>query len=360
MRISDRYIARQVLLGTLSAVALLSLVLLLGNLFKEMRPLLVDRQVPLALVLQFMLNAVTASLMFSIPWGFLTVVLLVFGRMSAGQEITAFRVAGMSLGRLVAPVFVIGAAFSGLCLWLNLEVVPKGRVSLDRLLYDQAKRDPGALLRPGVALRFNNERVRLFIEGEENGRKHGLHLYQAAAVDGAAASHWLHAGSFTYVVDHEREELRLRLFDACFQTTKPDGGVELVRAGEIEPYLIPFDQLFRQKAKPSAMTVRELREYLAGHPDAPAKAKVEMERRVAFSMACLVFALVGVPLGIQARRRESSGGLLTSLGLAGAYFVVMMMAGESKNTLHASLLLWLPNALCLVFGLILFRRARHK
>ncbi|MCU0782224.1 MAG: LptF/LptG family permease, partial [Akkermansiaceae bacterium] len=113
MRISDRYIARQVLWGTLSAVALLSFVLLLGNLFKEMRPLLVDRQAPLALVLQFMLNAVTSSLMFSIPWGFLTVVLLVMGRMSAAQEITAFRVAGVGLTRLVVPVFVVAAGLSG-------------------------------------------------------------------------------------------------------------------------------------------------------------------------------------------------------------------------------------------------------
>lgn len=362
MRISDRYIARQVLWGTLSAVALLSFVLLLGNLFKEMRPLLVDRQVPLPLVLQFMLNAVTASLMFSIPWGFLTVVLLVFGRMSAAHEITAFRVAGVSLTRLVAPVFAVAAALSGFCLWLNMEVVPKGRVSLDRLLYEQAKRDPGALLRPGVVLKFNNERVRMFVESESGGRKYGLHLYQTrpATADAPALTHWLHAGRFTYVVDHERQQLRLRLFEACFQSTKEDGSVEVVRAAEIEPYLIPFDQLFRQKAKASAMTLAELREYLAATPDAPAKAKVEVERRCAFSLACLVFALVGVPLGMQARRRESSGGLLTSLGLAGGYFLFMMLAGETKNATHASLLLWLPNGLCLVIGLWLFRRARHK
>jgi lipopolysaccharide export system permease protein len=243
-----------------------------------------------------------------------------------------------------------------------MEVVPKGRVSLDRLLYEQAKRDPGALLRPGVPLKFNNERLRMFVEGEGGGRKLGLHLHQSrpAGVDAPAASHWLHASSFTYVVDHERQELRLRLFDACFQATKPDGGIEVVRAAEIEPYLIPFDQLFRQKAKASAMTLNELRAYLAATPDAPAKAKVEIERRWAFSLACLVFALVGVPLGMQARRRESSGGLLTSLGLAGGYFLFMMLAGETKNTTHASLLLWLPNGLCLILGLWLFRRARHK
>lgn len=362
MRISDRYIARQVLVGTLSAVVLLSLVLLLGNLFKEMRALLVDRQVPLALVLQFMLNAVTSSLMFSIPWGFLTVVLLVMGRMSAGHEITAFRVAGVGLPRLVAPVFVVAGLLSACCLWLNMEVVPKGRISLDRLLYEQAKRDPGALLRPGVVLKFNNERMRMFIEGEEGDKKCGLHLYQAqpTSAERPASDHWLHAGHFTYVVDHAREELRLRLFNASFQSTKDNGGVEVVGAEEIEPYLIPFDQLFRQKAKASAMTRSELRAYLAATPNASAKAKVEIERRYSFSLACIVFALVGVPLGMQARRRESSGGLLMSLGVAGGYFLFMMLAGETKNVTQASMLLWTPNVVCLVLGLWLFRRARYK
>jgi lipopolysaccharide export system permease protein len=47
MRISDRYIGRQVLFGTLAAVAVLSLVLVLGRLFKDIRPLLVDKQAPL-------------------------------------------------------------------------------------------------------------------------------------------------------------------------------------------------------------------------------------------------------------------------------------------------------------------------
>jgi lipopolysaccharide export LptBFGC system permease protein LptF len=86
MRISDIYIGRQVLLGTLTAVLVLSLVLVLGNLFKQIHPLLVDQKAPLSLVLRFVLNVLPFSLMFTVPWGFLSAVLLVFGRMSSDQE----------------------------------------------------------------------------------------------------------------------------------------------------------------------------------------------------------------------------------------------------------------------------------
>ena len=110
MRISDRYIGKQVLSGTLYAVLVLGLVLVLGNLFKQIKPLLVDQRAPLELVIRFSINVLPVSLLYTIPWGFLTAVLLVFGRLSAGHEITSFRVAGLSLVRLAAPVFEIGRA----------------------------------------------------------------------------------------------------------------------------------------------------------------------------------------------------------------------------------------------------------
>jgi hypothetical protein len=147
MRISDRYIGRQVLYGTLFAVVVLSLVLVLGNLFKQIRPLLVDKHAPVWLVFRFVLNVLPYSLMFTIPWGFLSAVLLVFGRLSADQEVTSFRVAGVSLWRLVLPVFVIAALLSGTCLWLNLRVVPKAKSSMIELLYDQAR--PPLATQPG-------------------------------------------------------------------------------------------------------------------------------------------------------------------------------------------------------------------
>ena len=210
MRISDRYIGRQVLFGTLLAILVLSMVLLLGNLFKQIRPLLVDKHAPLWLVLRFVLTVLPFSLMFTIPWGFLSAVLLVFGRMSSDQEITSFRVAGVSLGRLVVPVFVIAALLCGVCLWLNINIVPQARGSLTDLLYEQAKRDPRSLLNPGM-VHAGLQDVKFFVEDQKGDSFMGLHLYRAPA--NAAADvpldAYLHAERFTFVVDDAKKELRL-------------------------------------------------------------------------------------------------------------------------------------------------------
>ena len=99
MRLADRYIAKQVLMGTLYAIVVLSLVLVMGNLFKQVRPLLVEQHAPPGLVFRFILNLVPFSLMFTIPWGFLSAVILVFGRLSGENEITP------SQGRLFSRQF---------------------------------------------------------------------------------------------------------------------------------------------------------------------------------------------------------------------------------------------------------------
>ena len=133
MRISDRYIGKQVLFGTLYAVLVLGVVLVLGNLYKQVQPLLVDQKAPLELVVRFVISVLPLSLMYTIPWGFLSAVLVVFGRMSSNQEITGFRVGGVSLVRLSAPVFVIGALLSVVSLWLNMNVVPYSKASAKQL-----------------------------------------------------------------------------------------------------------------------------------------------------------------------------------------------------------------------------------
>ena len=119
MRIADRYIGWQVLYGTLFAVTFLTVVLVFGQLFKQIRPLLVEQAAPLDLIGKFILFILPFSLMFTLPWGFLASTLLSFGRLSGHNELLGLRMAGLSLTRVALPVLIVGAALSALCSWLT-------------------------------------------------------------------------------------------------------------------------------------------------------------------------------------------------------------------------------------------------
>ena len=179
MKILDRYIARQLLGVTALGVMALSALLLLGNLFKELRPLLVENKAPISIVLEFIFQVIPFSLMFSIPWGFLTAVLLVYGRLASDNELTSMRMSGMSLWRLSTPAIAIGIALSGLCYWINIDIAPRAKQSISELLIKAASINPKGLLNEGQAItKFDN--LEIYIDKRVDDVIHGMHIYQKA------------------------------------------------------------------------------------------------------------------------------------------------------------------------------------
>src|SRR6202042_1857599 len=110
-----RYVGGQLFVSFFMAVSVLSVVLVLGNIFKQLLDLLVKNDTPLELILSFLAYILPFSLAFTIPWGFLTAVLLVFGKMSAENELIALRANGVSIPRVCLPVL---ASF-GVCIGLS-------------------------------------------------------------------------------------------------------------------------------------------------------------------------------------------------------------------------------------------------
>jgi lipopolysaccharide export system permease protein len=365
MRISDRYIGKQVLFGTLFAILVLSAVLVLGSLFQEIRPLLVEQKIPLTLLGQFVLNILPFSLMFTIPWGFLSAVLLVFGRLSSEQELTGFRVAGISLPRISAPVFVVALTLCGLSVWLNVEVAPRAKASLENILYREVMRDPRALLDPGaVQSRFKNQKV--FIEGKDGDALIGFHMYQTRKANDpdAPPPAYVHAGRVELVVDKLEQQFKLTLDNTFIESPKADGTFDRAIAGEARYWFLSFSDSRPKKPKAAAMTTEEIREFANNDPRLTPKARVmvrsEITRRYAYSMACLAFAFIGVPLGIKSRRRDTSSGLVLSIAIAAGYFLSSFLAEQFHTDAQVTAALWAPNVLCVLLGLWLFRRARFK
>lgn len=89
------------------------------------------------------------------------------------------------------------------------------------------------------------------------------------------------------------------------------------------------------------------------------KLETELYQRITIPMASLVFAIIGVPLGVQPTRSSSSRGIGLSLLIFFCYYVLMTLAGAlgQSGALNPAYAVWLPNVAGLLCGAYLMREA---
>jgi len=356
------------------AVSVLSVVLVLGNIFKQLLELLVKNDTPIELVLRFLAYILPFSLSFTIPWGFLTAVLLVFGKMSAENELIAFRANGVSVPRLCAAVLFWALVCVGLCLWINLVVAPAAQDKMKKALYNIVTNNPMSM--------FGSDRIisdfpgnKIYVERAEGKELFNLLVYKMNDDNQPIEVIFAHHGELE--TDRENKELLLHIFDARYEQRDEhdEDDIAKIKQGitmQETTFPISIEALRKKGGKGlSSMTATELLENIKqNNPNKTEKeriedesaGKTELSKRFSFAIASFAFALMGVPLAITAHRKETSIGILLSMAVATVYFIFIIVANNvrEKPYYYPHLLMWVPNILCIAFGAWLFRRMSRR
>ncbi len=366
MKILDRYVSKEILLTASFAIAVLSLVLVLGNIFKQLLDLLVNHDVPIEYILSFIAYILPFSLTFTIPWGFLTATLLVFGKMSAENELIALRATGISVPRVCYPVFALALVASGICLWINVDVAPRAQEQMKAALFHIATSNPIAMFGSDQVIdEFPGKKI--YVEKKEGAELENILMYDLDEKNDPLSV--VHAQRGWLQTDLSSEQrIILHLTEARYEQhdrQEPNNLMKIRQGISMDKIDLPISlkELYEKNKRRrglSQMTVQELMK----NPDRDHKtaARTEINKRFSFSLASLAFALIGVPLAITAHRKETSIGFLFSLIIAFIYFFFIIVADTVHDNpkAHPSLLIWMPNIIFMALGGWLFLRLSKR
>lgn len=370
MKILHRHLLASQLINLILTLVVFTFILLMGNILKDVMVLLMNRSVGVMTIGRFFLLLLPYIISFSMPMALLAATLLVMGRISADQELTACRACGISLLQLVTPLVGVTAALSFVSLYINCSLAPQTRYAFNQAFVGVALENPLALLEEGQFI-HDFEGMVLFI-GKRDLRHQIIEDVRVMTMQNGEMVRDVHARKGVVFPDPKLLRIRIILYHARIDERDPENPEDLSRrkwnvAAEEYPIDLEMKKLVNERR-----AVKELHHYtsadlwkqvleLKALGIHPTPILVELHKRLALSMACIAFVLVALPLGIRMQRRESSIGIMISLFLAVLYYLLILVAESFRGNpgLYPEFLIWVPNLMFEAIGIwLLWRQQR--
>ena len=359
------YILKEILPIFLIGLMIFTVILLMDKIFKLIE-LIVTRGVNVSQILMLLLFISPSFLIFTIPMAVLLAILLAFGRLSSDSEITAFKASGMSLYQLFLPVSIFSICAYLLTTFLVFYGLPWGNMGFKTTLYMIAQSKADIEIKERV---FNDTFDGLVVYVDkvpiQGKRMEGILIYDERD-QGNIITTFAREGFLSS--DPKSQEVILRLLNGDIHRIEYQTNIYQKVKFDTYDLKLELANTFTnigKKLKDREMSIDDIKEKMEemrkkGKDTTPLK--VELHRRYAFPFACIVFGLIGVPLGIQPRRSGRSYGFIFSILIILAYYI-SLTASEIfalRHTIPAFFAGWIPNFLFGILGIYLLIKAAKE
>jgi len=353
MRLIDRYIFREIVSYALLGLFVFTFIFFVPQLVRLM-DLVVSHSGGIGPIMTLVACTLPAILTFTLPMGVLVGVLIGLGRLSADSELIALQALGFDRKRILFPVLVLAAAGTLATLWITLSLGPVALKTLHATEEALATSQASFEVQPRVfEERFPH--MVLYVSDVTDGGMRWRGILLAQTGDDATARITF-AESGIVLPDPKHSSLQFHLSNGTtheFSRNDPaQYSVSTFGKSDLPVAVTDTSATTRAVVLPPEMRMGQL---FALYRSGDAQARLEIHRRIAFPAACLVFALLGVPVGIRPQRGgRASGFVVTLLMVSGYYLLFVMGAGLARRgVVPAGLGMWCANILTALCGLAL-------
>lgn len=364
MKILRAYALRELVTPFLMSLALFTFVFLMGNMVK-LADLLVNKGVSVWTVLKIIAMLLPSLLAFTIPTSVLTAILLVFGGFAQNNEVTAIRANGINLLSIMSPILCVAFLVSLLMVILSDQVFPRLTFEYRRTIKDLFLKRPTAYLEPGKFVKSFQDYI-IMAQKIDGNRLENITIYQPVQ---DKPTRTIIAERGEVIASEDERSLAIRLYNGTSDEPNPDKPDEFYKL-DFKVFELPPMQLSNvsdyksMNKKMKDMTIDELLAKLKRDPEVRGKKNVvdlmvaEIHKKISFSFASFLFALVGLPLALITRRGEAVVSFGLAIGVIAIYYVLYVLAKSivQEGFVAPWLALWAPNLLVLAVGVLLMRK----
>ncbi|MDX1977704.1 MAG: LptF/LptG family permease [Pseudanabaenaceae cyanobacterium bins.68] len=366
----DRYLISEMIQPLLFGIgAFSSITLAIGSLFELIR-LITDAGLNILIALQVFALQLPGFMVYSFPMSVLLATLLTYSRFSADGETIALRSCGVGVYRLIAPALILSIITTGATFVFNEVIVPSANYQAKSTLKAALKQDNPQFKTRNISFqqygdveyadgRVENELIRLFLakrfDGQQmldvtvidNSQGHIQQILKAkSAVWLPSANMWEFRQGTNYVINASGTYRSILKFD--------QQSLHLPRA--------PLD-FAQEQRNAEEMNISQLTRYTnlvrqSGNFKEVKKLEVRLQQKYALPFICVVFALVGAPLGMRPQRTSTARGFGVSVLIIFGYYLLLFVCGAlgQVEILSPLLAAWMPNLICFGAGLFLTSR----
>ena len=365
MRILTRYILGEVVSHALIGAAVFTFVLFTRDLGRILE-LVVRNSAPLPSVAEIFFFTVPVVLTYTIPMGVLVGILIGLSRLAADSEITAMRASGLGVWTFlrVISIFVIVAWL--LALANSVYLAPRSLASLGQLEDDLKSSQASFEIQP-----------RVFYEGFP---KKVLYVQDIKAMSGGALWKGVFLGDLTdpsaptiilsregQLVSQGPDTLDLHLTSGSTHETDPKNPdqyqISTFQTTDI-PIQVPAQS--NQEHEPTSLAELKFADLLSPVSTADPVTRrwhlIEYHRRLALPTACIVLALVGIPLGLSSKKGGKSSGFVITILLVFIYYSISLIGVSFARQGHISPAagVWLADFVFLAGGIFLLWQSERR
>ena len=348
-RIIDRYVLREALQMTSLSLLVFTFVLMIPPIMQVAQEL-IAKGVSGWTVFQLMMTLIPQGLGVTIPMAVLIGLLMGLGRMSGDRETVALQACGVSIYRMLLPVMFLAVLAAAATCYTLVVALPQANQKFREITYRTMAAQAGDEVKPrvfyegfpGVILYVRDVDAHetvwsdVFLADTRNPQEPQVYLAEEGRVvldrENRAVDIVLTSGHGHSVSSDDPATYDLHGFDEIILSLNPE---------TIFPVNGPQPGL-------TEMTIPELQTQannLRANGISPHNPIMEIHQKFSLPVACLIFGLIGLALGVTSRKDGKFASFALGIAVIFAYYIIMYgaKAMAKGDLVSPHLAMWLPN-----------------